>query len=113
MVTLNSSMTYNAYVQPLAYSDMLTIVGDKGVVSYMDDRNGQGEIKLVSESKQESVPYAHVSHVIAIGWVVDAFADLVEGRSASWDGLATGEDGLMAQIITDEANRQGVARRID
>jgi predicted dehydrogenase len=113
MVTLNSSFAYTAYIKPTAYSDMLTVVGDKGVISYMDDQNGQGEVKLVSEALQESIPFAHVSHVDAIGWVVDEFADVIEGRAALSDKLATGEDGWMAQLITDEANRQCIARRID
>lgn len=113
MVTLNSSFAYTAYIQQTAYSDVLTIVGDKGVVSFMDDRNGKGEVKLVSEAKVETVPHESVGHGIAIGWVVDEFAAVVEGRAPWSDKLASGEDGLMAQIITEEANRQCIARRID
>ena len=46
-----------------------------------------------------------------MGELLADFADVVEGRKPLPDEIATGKDGLMAQIIMDEANQQAVMRK--
>jgi len=113
LVTLNSSFAYTAYIEPRATSDVITIVGTEGVINHFASEEGISGLKLTSRQLTDTCPMAHVPHYTAIGWVVDELADLVEGRIASSSRLATGVDGWMAQIITDEANRQCIARRMD
>ena len=106
LVTLNSSSAYTAYVEPSASCGHLTIVGTKGVV-----HEGGGEVQLVSEAHTESVPCEHPGHKEAIGWLLDDFADVVEGRQPRSEMLPTGYDGLMSDVIVKEVNRLAVARR--
>ena len=51
-----------------------------------------------------------MGHNLAIGWLLDEFAQVVEGKISRPPELATGHDGLMAQIIVEETLAQ--ARRL-
>ena len=113
LVTSNSSFAYTAYIEPTAQSDVMTIVGTEGVINEFATREGSSGIQLVSRIRSECIDSAHVGHGIAIAWVIDELCDLIEGRKAASEVLATGHDGLMAQIITEEVNRQAVSRRAD
>lgn len=113
LVTSNSSFAYTAYIEPVARSNVMTIVGTQGVINHFEDEEGSALLKLVSKDKREAVQVQHVGHNLAIAWLIDAFCELVQGHQAASSVLATGYDGLMAQVITDEVNRQAVARRAD
>jgi predicted dehydrogenase len=113
LVTLNSSFAYTAYIEPVARSNMMTIVGTKGVIDMHSDHDTEmPQVKLVSKDLTETIPMENAPHGLAIAWVVDELCDLAMGKKSA-SILATGHDGLMAQLVTDEVNRQAVARRVD
>jgi len=112
LVTLNDSLSYSAYIEPKVSSQILTIVGTEGVIrSYADEEN-HIEPTLISEKLTEHYsPKESSSKVGAMGELLADFADAAEGRKPLPDEIATGKDGLMAQIIMDEANQQAVMRK--
>ena len=110
IATMNSSLAYGAYIEPKPRSHVMTVVGDKGVINYCSDGERDTELKLVSETLTEVFPHESVGHNLAIGWLLDEFAQVVEGKIPRPPELATGHDGLMAQIIVEETLAQ--ARRL-
>ena len=114
LVTLNSSYSYGAYIaEHKPHSSVMTIVGSTGVVNFSSDFEKSTDLRIVSEKLSETFPHESVPHSQAIGWLADDFADVVEGRIASTPELATGRDGLMAQIVVDKALKQAREGRGD
>jgi len=111
LVTIDISMGYTSQIKAVASTSGLTIVGDKGVVDKTTDENGKHQATLTSDTLSESVPVKGGSHKDTIGWLVDDFADVIAGRKDHPDALAQGTDGLMAQMIVEEANRQALSKR--
>jgi len=52
-----------------------------------------------------------VPHNLAIGWLPDDFAAVVEGEKDMPPELATGHDGLTAQMMANDASKQARAHR--
>ncbi len=108
MATLNASFAYTAYIEPTAASHVLTIVGTDGVVSEMSD--GGGITKLVSSRGSEDVASHSPGHAAPMTRMLEAVADAIEKKTELPPQVATGDDGLMAQMFTEQANEQCVAR---
>lgn len=111
LASINVSMGYTAQIRATASIHTMTIVGDKGVVDCDGYKDGKRCVTLTSDTLTESIPLAGCGHLKAIGLLADDFADVVEGRKASSEQLADGEDGLAAQIIVEEANAQALTRK--
>jgi predicted dehydrogenase len=111
MVTLNCSFAYGAYIEPRPRSHVVTVVGTKGVISFCDDEDETSAVKLVAADLSDSVAFESVPHSLAIGWLLDDFAEVLRGRKPKSPELATGHDGLMAQIAVEEALKQCRVKR--
>jgi len=109
IVTLNNSFAYTAYITPRAIYGATILIGEKGIIeATYDNKTYQESARIVCESLEETVkdfPGGHGNHIsLMLG---DLCASLASGTSLP-PAIATGEDGLMAQIIVDEANRQAL-----
>jgi predicted dehydrogenase len=131
LVTLGASFAYTAHIEPRAYSDVITVVGTEGVINYFDDRSGDlGEpgsaadahggalMTLTSKTLTTSLPVKHADHADFMVAFLRDVRDRIEGRATTPGAgagaeapMATGEDGLMAQVLVEEANRQAVEAR--
>jgi len=111
IVTLNASFAYTAYITQQTSYHGLAIVGDRGVIALAPDAEGKATFKLVSETATESCGLVDADHAEVIPRVLTELDAVVNDGRPLPPFLATGEDGLMAQIIVDEANRQAVERR--
>lgn len=111
MVTLNASFAYSAYIEPKAYSHGVTVVGSRGVISHFDDRTGTTALKLVSAQRSHNLEVTQTDHADAMKQLILDVASAARGEAELTRTTAQGEDGLMAQIFVEEANRQAVARR--
>jgi predicted dehydrogenase len=110
LATLNASFAYTAYIPGRLFNDVLTIVGTHGVVSHMGDMQTPSVVKLVSADLTEEVPWDDASHDHVMVSLLNEFCDVAEGRKPAADAVfATGQDGLMAQVFVEEANRQALA----
>ena len=111
MATLDASFAYGAYIEEKAHTDILTIVGMDGVVSQMSDDNTPGVIRLTSKHGSETLDCEALGHAEPMTQMLCTVADVIEGRRQLPPEVATGDDGLMAQMFTEQANEQAVARR--
>ncbi len=111
MMTLTYSYSYAAYINAKTMSHGKIIIGDKGVVKYHQDEDHEPVMKLISDTHNESIAAAPPPHSLAIGWLLDDFADCIRNQKPLLPELATGDDGLKAQIVVDEALRQTYANR--
>lgn len=112
MVTFEDSFSYGYRLQSLPgnYSkNGLTIVGTEGLITEVKDseRKVVG-YELVTESGVEQVPYEVTFHYDEIPKVLDQLAHVLDGNPEEWPLLPRGTDGLEAQRIVDEVNRQCV-----
>lgn len=111
-MTLDSSCAYSAYIKPVVSYHAMNIVGTKGIVRSYGNEEDSVEPTLVSETFADSFcPDKSSNKSGTIGELLADFADAVEGRKPVSPEMAMGEDGLMAQIIMDEANRQAVMQK--
>lgn len=110
LATLNASFAYTAAIEPKALSDVMTIVGTEGVINFFEDHTGPAEVRLHSRNLLASIPSKATDHAQVMITLLCDFADAVEGRPPAPE-MATGEDGLMAQIFVEQANRQALERR--
>lgn len=106
MITLTYSYAYGAYIDKRTMSSGKILVGNKGIVHYYEDDQRKPFMKLVSETHEETFEASTVQHSLAIGWLVDDLADSIHNNKPLSPELATGKDGLMAQIVVEEALRQ-------
>ena len=112
LVTLNSSYAYGAYIpKHRAHSRLMTLVGDKGVINFSTDDEKGTDLKLISADLTDTFAVAGVPHELAIGWLLDDFAAVVRGEKPMPPELATGHDGLMAQVAVQEALTQACAHK--
>ena len=111
VVTLNASFAYTAYIQPRDLHDTIVLVGTEGVIDFRRGGGvGKDIVRVISASLTETREFATEGHADVIPQLLADFEAVVT-RGAPWPPtMATGEDGLMAQVIVDEANRQSVRR---
>ncbi len=113
LATINVSLGYGAQMKPVASSEVMTIVGDKGVINLFNDRIGASPVvRLHSDTLEADCPLESPEHSKVMVQMLRDFADAAGGGSLKPE-LAAGEDGLQAQIFVDEANRQAVEKRDD
>lgn len=112
LVTLNASFSYTAYIPHRAYSDVLTIVGTRGVVNHFHDRLGKSAVQLHSADLVTQIESGDTGHANVMVSMLRDFADACGGKTPP-PQLALVEDGLQAQIFVDEANRQAWKHRAD
>lgn len=113
LYTLNASFAYTAYIQETrALSDAWTLVGDKGVINMFEDRIGPTVLRLHSQTLSEEFPVPVQSHASVMTETCRDFA-----RMCTWGApglrIATGVDGLHAQIFVEKANQDAVKHRLD
>ncbi len=116
LVSFEDSFSYGAGLRSAPWNfarDSLTIVGSEGVIA--DGLlGGTLTYELLSDERRESVPVLRSSHSEEIACVLNEFAFAVRyPLQAPHVSLAWGEDGLAAQIVTDEVNRQCRETRSD
>lgn len=111
LVTVNASFAWTAYIEQRmkgAVHEGLAVLGDKGVILLHQNPAGERNLQLVSESLEETVPFASHGHTSVITLLLNDFADSVVRDAPMPYEIATGYDGLMAQQCADEANRQAI-----
>jgi predicted dehydrogenase len=113
LVTLNCSFAYTAYTpNARAYSDVWTLVGDKGVINFFEDRINPTVLRLHSDTLNDEMNVANQNHASVMVETCRDFARMcISGNPG--DKIATGLDGLQAQIFVDRANNQAVQHRLD
>lgn len=111
VVTVNASFAYTAYIKAAAQYEGLVIIGTKGVIALDRDPQGQHEFILIGEDGEERFSHEDVGHGSAITLALNDLATAITHGTPLPPALATGYDGLMAQLITDAANEQAVANR--
>lgn len=111
LVTLNASFAYTAYIEPRDLHDTIVLVGAAGVIDFRRDIPARRDtVRLVSADLTETREFPTEGHAAVIPQLLADFATVVTEGIAPPAALATGHDGLMAQVIVDEANRQAVQR---
>jgi len=106
LVTLNVSGSYTAHIERRAQSHGLSVVGTRGVVERRERM-----LRLVAADREEEISLGDWSEKTAIARLADDFAEVISGRKAASAEMPTGEDGLYAQAVVEEANRQAVESR--
>lgn len=111
LVTVNASFAFTAAIPqrlPGSNYEALAILGDRGVIVLHQAPDGSGQLQLVSESLSRVVPFERHGHTSVITLMLNDFAEAARKGRPLPPEAATGEDGLQAQLITDEANRLAV-----
>lgn len=109
LVTLNASFAYAAYIAPRDRVDTIRLIGTDGVLEFrMDPVVGKDSVRLTSASLTETREFASEGHAAVIPQLLADFDAVVTRGVPPPPAMATGEDGLMAQSIVNEANRQAV-----
>ncbi|MBU4428967.1 MAG: Gfo/Idh/MocA family oxidoreductase, partial [Verrucomicrobia bacterium] len=109
IVTLGESFAFTAYIEPRLEHESFALVGQKGVVVREQAQDGGPVFRLVSESLTTCVPVS-TGKGKPIARVIDALDAAVTRREID-SSLATGYDGLMAQVAMDAANRAAIEHR--
>lgn len=113
MVTFEDSFSYGLRVEAiprLASKNTLAIVGSHGVIT--DLPGPERAYGIISDRFREEVFFETLPHEIEIAKVADQLALELAGQETGKEGqLARGIDGLQAQWIVDEVNRQCRAKR--
>jgi len=111
LVTLNASFAFTAYIKERVQAHGMLVVGEKGVIA-LEEHEGTHAFRLVSETLNDTCPLGEAGHDEVIPNLLRDFITAVQGGTPS-PSMATGFDGLQAQIATDAANvdavRQGDA----
>lgn len=114
MVTFEDSFSYGFKLKNLAWNyskSGLTIVGTEGLITEIKDSEGKVTgYELVTDSGREHVPFEVTFHYDEIPKVLTQFAKVLNGDPEEWPLLPRGTDGLEAQRIVDEVNRQCVEK---
>lgn len=103
MANVNYSYAYGAYYEAEAKNHTFTIIGTEGIIDYHSDSRTPSEMKLISKNHKENFLVEGTAHKLAIGWLADDFAAVIEGNKEWPRELAGGHDGLAAQKIMEEA----------
>lgn len=110
MATINISMGYGAQMKSTATSNVLTVVGNRGVINAAGDHASPAAVHLHSDTLTASCPLEDPGHAQVMVQMLRDFAAAAEGAPLKPE-LATGDDGLQSQIFVDEANRQAIEHR--
>ncbi len=108
MVTFEDSFSYGYRLQSVPFNfskQSLAIVGTQGVITDVHDKDGIS-FKLYNDQISEQVAFRHLHHSDEIPKVLDHLSAVLAGEEEDCGWLARGEDGLHAQTIVDEVNRQ-------
>jgi predicted dehydrogenase len=111
LVTVNASFSFTAYIDKRvkgATHEGLAVVGSKGVIVLHEGPAGERHLQLVSETRDEIVPFSEHGHTPVIADLLSDFAGALLRNKPQPVEVACGTDGLMAQWCADEANRQAV-----
>ena len=108
MVTLEDSLAYGAYMHERHQHHTKAILGEKGVIALDRDEEGREVFRLVSDSLSATCPLASEGHGSAIAKVLEDMVPVITDGAPVPPSLATGHDGLMAQIVVDAANRSAI-----
>lgn len=108
LVTLNASFAYTAYITERAQAHAFFVLGERGVIA-LEDRDGTQAFHLVSDTLNETFPLGEAGHSEVIPNLLRDFVTAVQGGAPS-PSMATGDDGLQAQIAVDAANADAIAR---
>jgi len=106
LVTLNASFAYTAYIKERVQAHGMLVLGEKGVIA-LEEHEGQHVFRLVSETLTATCPMSEAGHDQVIPNLLRDFITAVGGGTPS-PSMATGYDGLQAQIATDAANADAV-----
>lgn len=112
LVTVNASFAFTAYIPNRlagAVYEGLAIVGEKGVIVMHQAPDGARHLQIVSDTLTKILPFEISGHASVIPLLLKDFAKAVRTGKVPDGTMATGYDGLMAQICMDKANRQAVA----
>jgi len=108
--SLASSMAYTAYIEPRAFQETFTIVGNLGIIHVYQGTDKTVLVELASRDLSKTYKTEHVAHSDIIPAVLREFTARIEGTPH--DGiLATGEDGLAVQQFVERANASAIANR--
>lgn len=108
LVTLTESFAWTARIPARHHRESLAILGDTGVITLEPDASGTLKLHLISEAGTEVAPMSEAGHAMVIPRVLADAAAVIEAGVPAPPSLATGNDGLMAQIALDAANRCAV-----
>ncbi len=112
LVTFNLSFAFTAYIRQRLVGgyEGLALLGEKGVIILRPGaRPGSRILELASASLTRSVPVRDNDHPALIARLLTDFAAAIRRGKPLPPAVASGEDGLMAQLGVDAANR--LARR--
>lgn len=110
IATFNESFAFTAYIDRSASNHAFTLIGKDGVIFLQPGRGGEaGIFHLVCRDGEEQVPISRPNEHKPIRQVIEAFVKAATGKKKAT--LATGEDGLHAQILMDTANNQAICNR--
>lgn len=111
LVTVNASFAFTAYIKQRIKSGVynsLAILGDRGVIVLHQEPRGEKFLELAGASLSQTIPFQEQGHDAVITLLLTDFARSIRDRRPLPPEVATGHDGLMAQICVDEANRLAV-----
>ena len=109
LVTVNASFAHTAYIKARHLHEAFVIIGEKGVI-VLEGNPGNLVFRLVSDSRCDTAPLQEEGHDQVIPRVLEAFAAALVPGATPDPTLATGDDGLMAQIAVDAANQEAIRR---
>jgi len=109
VVTLNASFAYTAYIKERAQGHAFFVLGEKGVIS-LGHEEGRLTFRLVSETLTATCLLGEAGHDQVIPILLHDFLTTVHGGTPS-PSMATGCDGLQAQLAADAANADALAHR--
>jgi predicted dehydrogenase len=109
-LSLTSSFAYTAYIKSIAYQEIMTVVGTKGIIHVVEGTDRKIHVELVCDEVSQMASYDMTLHSRIIPRVLREFTARIEGMPH--DGiLALGEDGLAAQQFIERANASALAHR--
>lgn len=108
LVTLTESFAWTARIPARHHRESLAVLGEKGVIVLEPGPDHGAVLRLVSDSATEEAPMSEAGHALVIPRVLADMVSVIEGGRPVPPSLATGTDGLMAQIALDAANRCAV-----
>ena len=108
LVTLNASFAYTAYIKERVQAHGMLVLGEKGIIA-LEAHEGEHVFRLVSETLSATCLLDEAGHDQVIPNLLRDFVIAAEGGTPS-PSMATGIDGLQAQIATDAANADAVAQ---
>lgn len=106
LATLTESYVYCTNITQRKKCKTVTVVGTQGVINWAWDGDHELALSLVTEQGIETMAHEHMGHDQAIALMANDFSRTLKGE-CDWPArLATGQDGLIAQCIVDEALAQ-------